>query len=88
MLSLMLWGRAIGWVLMAILLVRRADMFSLSEGGGALTLRDGGCAEGAATKFGRALGRKRDDSYPMGLAVRQYFRSPMESSTTSSARRA
>lgn len=38
------------------------------------------CAEGAATKFGRSLGRQRDLSYPMGLAIRQYFRSPMESS--------
>ena len=38
------------------------------------------CAEGAATKFGRALGRSRDASYPMGLAIRQYFKSPMEHS--------
>ena len=36
------------------------------------------CAEGAATKFGRSLGRERDLRYPMGLAVRQYFRSPMQ----------
>ena len=38
------------------------------------------CAEGAATKFGRSLGRVRNLEYPMGLAVRQYFRSPMQSS--------
>ncbi|MGI8774751.1 MAG: NAD(P)/FAD-dependent oxidoreductase [Actinomycetota bacterium] len=38
------------------------------------------CAEGAATKFGRSLGRERDLTYPMGLAIRQYFASPMESS--------
>ncbi len=38
------------------------------------------CGEGAATKFSRSLGRVRDVDYPMGLAVRQYFRSPMESS--------
>ena len=38
------------------------------------------CAEGAATKFGRALGRVRDLDYPMGLAIRQYFKSPMEHS--------
>ncbi|MDQ4145321.1 MAG: geranylgeranyl reductase family protein [Actinomycetota bacterium] len=38
------------------------------------------CAEGAATKFGRSLGRVRDLSYPMGLAIRQYFTSPMEHS--------
>lgn len=38
------------------------------------------CAEGSATKFGRTLGRQRDHSFPMGLAIRQYFRSPMESS--------
>jgi geranylgeranyl reductase family protein len=37
-------------------------------------------AEGAATKFGRSLGRVRNDAYPMGLAIRQYFRSPMEHS--------
>jgi geranylgeranyl reductase family protein len=38
------------------------------------------CAEGAATKFGRALGRTRDQSYPMGLAIRQYFSSPIDGS--------
>ncbi len=38
------------------------------------------CAEGAATKFGRSLGRERDPGYPMGLAIRQYFKSPMEHS--------
>lgn len=38
------------------------------------------CAEGAATKFGRSLGRQRNEAYPMGLAIRQYFRSPMASS--------
>lgn len=38
------------------------------------------CGEGAATKFSRSLGRVRDVDYPMGLAIRQYFRSPMEHS--------
>jgi geranylgeranyl reductase family protein len=38
------------------------------------------CSEGSATKFSRSLGRNRDESYPMGFAIRQYFRSPMESS--------
>ncbi|MFN2488589.1 MAG: NAD(P)/FAD-dependent oxidoreductase [Actinomycetota bacterium] len=38
------------------------------------------CAEGAATKFTGMLGRSRDLGYPMGLAIRQYFRSPMEHS--------
>ncbi len=38
------------------------------------------CSEGAATKFSRALGRERDTSYPMGLAIRQYFDSPVGSS--------
>src|ERR671914_614091 len=38
------------------------------------------CAEGAGTKFGRALGRERRLDYPMGLAIRQYFTSPMQSS--------
>lgn len=37
-------------------------------------------AEGAATKFTRSLGRNRDLGYPMGLAIRQYFRSPLEHS--------
>ncbi|MGH2748022.1 MAG: NAD(P)/FAD-dependent oxidoreductase [Actinomycetota bacterium] len=37
-------------------------------------------AEGAATKFTRALGRDRKLDYPMGLAIRQYFKSPMEHS--------
>jgi menaquinone-9 beta-reductase len=37
-------------------------------------------AEGAATKFGRALGRIRNLDYPMGLAIRQYFQSPMQQS--------
>jgi geranylgeranyl reductase family protein len=38
------------------------------------------CAEGAATKFARSLGRERNLDYPMGLAIRQYFKSPMEHS--------
>lgn len=38
------------------------------------------CAEGSATKFSRLLGRERDTDFPMGLAIRQYFRSPMEHS--------
>lgn len=37
-------------------------------------------AEGAATKFTRTLGRDRNLAYPMGLAVRQYFKSPMQHS--------
>jgi menaquinone-9 beta-reductase len=35
------------------------------------------CAEGAATKFARSLGRIRNETYPMGFAIRQYFRSPL-----------
>jgi menaquinone-9 beta-reductase len=38
------------------------------------------CGEGAATKFSRSLGRDRARDYPMGLAIRQYFTSPMEHS--------
>ncbi len=38
------------------------------------------CAEGSATKFARSLGRERNESYPMGFAIRQYFTSPMASS--------
>jgi menaquinone-9 beta-reductase len=37
-------------------------------------------AEGAGTKFTRSLGSARNVAYPMGLAIRQYFRSPMEHS--------
>jgi geranylgeranyl reductase family protein len=36
------------------------------------------CAEGAATKFSRSLGRPRNEEYPTGFAIRQYFRSPLE----------
>ena len=35
------------------------------------------CAEGAATKFAKSIGRTRDTSYPMGWAIRQYFESPV-----------
>jgi menaquinone-9 beta-reductase len=38
------------------------------------------CAEGAATKFARSLGRTRNMDYPMGFAIRQYFKSPMQHS--------
>ncbi len=38
------------------------------------------CAEGAATKFARSLGRVRRPDYPMGLAIRQYFNSSMQHS--------
>ena len=38
------------------------------------------CAEGAATKFAQSLGRTRDEGYPMGFAIRQYFKSPLEHS--------
>jgi menaquinone-9 beta-reductase len=38
------------------------------------------CAEGASTKMTRSLGRDRNLDYPMGLAIRQYFRSPLEHS--------
>jgi len=33
-------------------------------------------ADGANSRFGRALGAARDRSYPMGIAVRGYFESP------------
>ncbi len=38
------------------------------------------CAEGAGTRFARALGRVRNLDYPMGFAIRQYFESPMHRS--------
>jgi geranylgeranyl reductase family protein len=57
---------------------------------GFVAKRDGGheeitakwviCAEGAGTRFGRSLGRVRKLDYPMGLAIRQYFESPMQHS--------
>ena len=34
-------------------------------------------ADGANSRFGRALGTSRDRSYPMGMAIRGYFESPM-----------
>ncbi len=33
-------------------------------------------ADGANSRFGRALGTARDRSYPMGMALRGYFKSP------------
>ena len=33
-------------------------------------------ADGANSRFGRALGTQRDRSYPMGMAIRGYFTSP------------
>src|ERR671932_795978 len=33
-------------------------------------------AEGALSRFGRALGTARDKSYPLGMAIRGYYRSP------------
>lgn len=38
------------------------------------------CAEGSACRFSNALGRSRKAGYPIGLAIRQYFRSPMHQS--------
>ena len=34
-------------------------------------------ADGANSRFGRALGTARDRSYPLGMAVRGYFESPL-----------
>jgi geranylgeranyl reductase family protein len=36
-------------------------------------------ADGANSRFGRALGAGRDRSYPQGMAIRGYFRSPRHS---------
>src|SRR5260221_643809 len=33
-------------------------------------------ADGSNSRFGRALGAARNRSYPLGMAVRGYFRSP------------
>ena len=33
-------------------------------------------ADGANSRFGRSLGTRRDRSYPQGMAIRGYFRSP------------
>lgn len=35
-------------------------------------------ADGSLSRFGRALGTARDRSYPMGLAVRGYYKSPRD----------
>ena len=53
---------------------------------GAIVRRDGATeavrarylvvADGANSRFGRALGTARDRTYPLGMAVRGYFRSP------------
>ena len=53
---------------------------------GAVIRRDGGLeavrarylvvADGANSRFGRALGTSRDRSYPLGMAIRGYFESP------------
>jgi menaquinone-9 beta-reductase len=61
----------------------------LAEGGivrGAVLRSDGGTeaararyvvvADGANSRFGRVLGTARDRRYPLGMAVRGYFRSP------------
>ena len=53
-----------------------------SEGGG-VSVEDEGTAsapitliaDGASSSFGRALGIRRDSDYPMGLAIRTYYRS-------------
>ena len=34
-------------------------------------------ADGANSRFGRSLGTQRDRSYPMGMAIRGYYTSPM-----------
>ncbi|MGZ0228672.1 MAG: geranylgeranyl reductase family protein [Acidimicrobiales bacterium] len=34
-------------------------------------------ADGANSRFGRALGTSRDRSYPMGMAIRGYYESPL-----------
>ncbi len=36
-----------------------------------------GVADGANSRFGRALGTTRDRSYPQGMAIRGYFESPL-----------
>ncbi len=39
--------------------------------------RYGVIADGANSRFGRALGTSRDRSYPQGMAIRGYYESPM-----------
>ncbi len=34
-------------------------------------------ADGANSRFGRAIGTSRDRSYPQGMAIRGYFESPL-----------
>jgi geranylgeranyl reductase family protein len=53
-------------------MVRDRDSGSVSS----LTARYVVVADGANSRFGRALGTSRDRSYPLGMAIRGYFRSP------------
>jgi flavin-dependent dehydrogenase len=53
-----------------------------ADGGGVVKVDEGEIsarftllADGAASPFGRALGLHRDDSYPLGLAIRTYYQS-------------
>lgn len=55
-----------------------------SDGGGVQTIDEGTVsapftivADGASSPFGRAMGLRRDPSYPLGLAIRTYYRSDL-----------
>lgn len=52
---------------------KRKDTGEMVEARGRYTV----ISDGANSRFGRALGTSRDKSYPLGMAIRGYFTSPM-----------
>ncbi len=54
-------------------MVRRADTGAIE----AVRARYVVIADGANSRFGRALGTTRDRTYPLGMAIRGYFQSPL-----------
>jgi geranylgeranyl reductase family protein len=60
-------------------LVRGATVKRKAEGGAEVEVRARYVvvADGANSRFGRALGTSRNRDYPLGMAIRGYFESPM-----------
>ncbi len=58
-------------------IVRGAHVYRKDDGGATqVRARYVIVADGANSRFGRALGTARNRSYPLGMAIRGYFRSP------------
>ena len=53
--------------------IKRKDTGAIEEA----SARDVVVADGANSRFGRALGTSRDKTYPQGMAIRGYYESPM-----------